>query len=72
MNQLVLTEALVPPQLTVKDFYMTGGSLLLNSSITSLTTDLYFISVYILFFITLQGKHGDSCVLSVNYVISIL
>lgn len=25
VNQAVLTEPLVPPQLTVKDFYMTGG-----------------------------------------------
>lgn len=29
VNQAVLTEPLVPPQLTVKDFYMTGGSLVL-------------------------------------------
>ena len=29
VNQAVLTGTLVPPQLTVKDFYMTGGSLVL-------------------------------------------
>ncbi|XP_060910498.1 NADH-ubiquinone oxidoreductase 75 kDa subunit, mitochondrial-like [Labrus mixtus] len=31
VNQAVLSEPLVPPQLTVKDFYMTGGSLVLYS-----------------------------------------
>lgn len=34
VNQAVLTEPLVPPQLTVKDFYMTGGPLALNSGVT--------------------------------------
>lgn len=31
MNQAVLSGTLVPPQLTVKDFYMTGGTLVVSS-----------------------------------------
>ena len=37
MNQAVLTEPLVPPQITVKDFYMTGGPPVLNSNVPPFT-----------------------------------